>query len=377
MQLQDQTISEDLRKAIDWAKTVDSIDFSSAGTHLIVLSDYECWDLVNQCYEKLVFSEDLENLSDIVQSKKLNYAIDYLESLSLKQESPSLARACLQRIVREYKISFDTFFHSILNRIIEDSDAKAEVYFLEPLVEVFENNRNIESALERLSMLYEKKLHQTNLLEGVYSKILEVNPDNLKALKFFKLAVMQAGDWEEGASLLRRILVNARTSSERNRNAQELASLLLFQLDRPDEAVEVLASQTENSQLDNSYLLFESYRRLLWHEKAIELLNSLAQSEGLSKKFRAILAFKKGELFLEVDRKIEAIEQFKEALRHDVGFFEAYSRVISINLEEKNWELVHSWLAELKKNVADSELKDEIEFAAERLSHASGGSANV
>ena len=352
----------ELDSSLEWSRDRHYLQTGKEfNSKISVLSNFECWHHTNQIFPYLIFESSLS------EAEKQRLALDFLICLNIKQENSDLALKWLLKVLQEFQLSFATFHYGYLSKIIEEGDPHAEAFFLDHCVEFFESPQDTEACLERLSMLFEKKLHKSNLLEDVYQRILEVNPNNLKALKFFKLALLQAGDWEEGANFLRRILANARNAEEMDRTAQELASILLYQLDRPEEAIEVLSGQSQESKMDNTSILFEAYRRLGSHQEAIALLEKLLNAKDRTPTEKSTLLFKKGEILSEAGNEAEAARNFNLAIEHDSNFLEAYEKIISINLSSQNWEGVLNWLKEMRKKVSESELQSEIDYVMDRI----------
>src|SRR5690606_33746452 len=116
--------------------------------------------------------------------------------------------------------------------------------------------------LERLCLLLEKKIFNESQLTSTYEKLLEIDPLNLKALRYFKLILVQDNEWADVASILQKLLKAVRHPEEVFRVAQELATVYLYHLDKPNEAIETIQKYCHKSPLDSSTILFDAYQRI-------------------------------------------------------------------------------------------------------------------
>ncbi len=91
---------------------------------------------------------------------------------------------------------------------------------------------------------------------------MQLDPLNIKALRYFKLLFTQNYEWEKVVTMLRNLLTASKHARDVFRVGQELAAVLLYQLDRPQEAIDVVTKYCEGSPLDTSTISYDAYQRL-------------------------------------------------------------------------------------------------------------------
>src|SRR5690606_9965975 len=125
-----------------------------------------------------------------------------------------------------------------------------------------------------------KKTHNEQLLDRAYKRLREVDPTNVKALRYFKLYFTQANEWEEVVAILKTLLGSVTRPQEVYRVAQELAAIYLYQLDMADEAITTLDTYCEGSPLDASQIMFDAYQRMANWNGCLKVLRQCLVSVG-------------------------------------------------------------------------------------------------
>lgn len=352
-------------KILDLTKTVNSgvkLSVQDEDECLRLFEDYECWEPFFKVISRKLKAKDVGTLDSYVRLARVQSL--YLEDIF------AAAETCSQ-LVKGQQVSFAQFAQEILPTIIEKDDFAAEAAILQAVSTEFSALRDSIACLERLCMLYEKKTHNEAQLAATYEKLLEVDKKNVRALRYFKLAFTQNQDWDNVARLLQDLLKSVKHQQERFRVAQELATVLLYHLDQPVDAINVLETHCAESPLDTSNIQFEAYQRLRKYDSCINILMARLKKEA-DLINQAIIYFKIGEMFVHLQKTKESIENFEKAALLWPEFLDPIERVIFFASREKDWLRVVHWLEELKRRV---KISDNIARISDAVSRVSSGLA--
>lgn len=324
---------------------------------LDVFEAYECWVPFFK-----ILSQRLKAKSGAVRENFVRLA--RVQSLYL-EDVFAAAETCAQ-MVKALSIPFSVFLHEILPGIIEKDDFASEAAILQAVSTEFSSTKDKSECLERLCMLFEKKTYNENQLTASYEKLLELDRKNVRALKYFKLVFTQSQDWENVARLLQDLMRAVKHQQERFRVAQELATVLLYQLDLPEEAIRIIDTYCQGSPLDTSNIQYEAYQRLKNYQGCVNILGARLKKES-DVANQAILYYKIGEMQAMMDKKKEAIANFERAAILWPDFLEPVERAVHIAAKERDWPKVVHWLGELKARVKLDESSSRIAEALNRI----------
>jgi tetratricopeptide (TPR) repeat protein len=193
-----------------------------------------------------------------------------------------------------------------------------------------------------------------------------IDSHNVKALRFFKVVYTQNSEWEEVSKILRALHTSARLEGDKHRYAQELATVYLYQLDRPKKAIEVIERHCSKSHLDTSTIQFEAYSRLGNWAGCLQVLKDCllrVSDDGA----RGILFFKIGELEQQLGNTVEAINSFRQSNSLVPEFLEPIESLIEISLAARNWTETVANLNLLASRVVNVDSRGRIEEVKARL----------
>lgn len=326
---------------------------------------YECWSPYFRLLKRNL-AKSSHNREDYVRLARVQNL--YLEDVF------AAAETCC-RLVEQLKLGYKSFQEEVLPRIVEFEDFTAEAAILSAVSEKFSEQEDLIACLERLCMLYEKKIHNETQLTKTYERLLEGDPRNVKALRYFKLVFTQSNDWEEVVGILKTLLDCVSHPQEHFRVAQELAGVFLYQLDMAEEAIAVLDTHCSDSPLDTSTLRFDAFARLADWNGCLRVLREclLGVDDDMS---RAVLHFKIAGLEEQLGREDEALDNYQKAARLWPQLYDAIEGVIQLAVARKDWTRVKEWLEVLVHQVEDPALSSQLRQAVQRLedglAHAEG-----
>lgn len=344
-----------IAEALERAKGHDGLSQADVKEVLATLEAFECWEPLFEALAAMTAKDPkhLEYYAQLarVHGKKLG---DYRKS----------AEIC-RLLVSNCRIDLKYFRQSVLPYVIFENDYAKEAILLSQTCDVFSARSDQVQALERLCHLYEKKAPNQDLLAQGFEKLIELDPDNLKALKYFKLVYMQENDWPEVVSTLER-LIKIVPKHEVYRVGQELAAVYLYQLDNPKMALKIIDENCKNSPLDTSTISYDAYYRLSdWHGCVGVLRTHLPKTEDPNA--RSILHYKIGSIFELIADNDSAEENYKIAHDLNNGFLEPIEALICIYTEKKDWKGIFLWLGQLSRQVKSVELRAKITEVLDRI----------
>lgn len=324
---------------------------------LELLAKHECWDPYFRLAKKLLSEHETRSLGIYTQIAK---------SQNLFLEDVFGASDTCIAAVKELELTYTKFTEDMLSQVLEDEDFAAEATILSGVGPVFRDQSDHIQCLERLCLLYEKKIHNDRLLAETYDKLLTADAGNLKALRYFKLVYTQNNEWEEVSRILRALLKNVTYPQETYRVAQELAAVLLYQLNDAKEALQVLASYCSDSPLDTSTILYDAYETLGDSEGCLKILRecllNISEDTGRSKVLykMAVLEEQRGD-------KTSALKHYVKSFQLWPTLLDAAEGIVSIAIEQKNWALLAETLNSIHEQTQDERLRGQLDQAAKRL----------
>ena len=318
---------------------------------------YECWQPYFRLLDTTLSNVETRCLADYVRLARVQNI--YLDDSFAAAETAA-------ELVRETGISYETFIQEVLPNVIEPGDFGSEALLLRTILNELSNVEDKVMNLERLCMLYEKKVHNELELTNAYELLLELDRRNVKALRFFKLAYTQSNDWEEVVGILKTLLSCARYPQEVYRVAQELAAIYLYQLEMPTDAIAVVERHCHESPLDTSAILFDAYHRLEKWEGCLQVLRQCLLTVDQSKA-RGVLHLKIAKLHKQLKRWDSAYDDFCKAADLFPDLIDAVEGCIQMAIVLENWAAVEQWLERLRVQTIDKTLQSQLSQARQRL----------
>jgi tetratricopeptide (TPR) repeat protein len=336
--------------------TLDKVpDWPLARQALHTLESYECWE---------PFFALIHHALSLYPEREETYT-QLARVHGVKLGNYQKAADILKDMVNKCRPSLRDFRQRVLPYVLNDNDYAREALILSGIYEFFTEGRDKVLALERLCHLYEKKAPNQDQLSVCFSRLLDLDPENLKALRYFKMLYMQENDWPEVVSILERI-VKVVLNHESYRAAQELAAVYLYQLDNPKEALQVITTHCSGSPLDTSTISYDAYYRLSdWHGCIGVLRSHLPKSED--RQAKAVLHYKIGSIFELIGDMDSAEDNYKIATELQQNFLEPMESLICIYTDRKEWRNLALWLRKLQGEIHSQEQKNKIQDALSRL----------
>lgn len=280
--------------------------------------------------------------------------------------------ACGQTIaamIKSLAMPYLTLRDQVIPIVLSEQDWDHEASVLEGVQELFQEKSDRILCLERLCLLYEKKIHHEKKLQAGYERILKLDPKNIKALRYFKLAYTQAAEWDSVVSILKRLMGAVVHKQELHRYAQELAAIYLYQLDRPKDALSVLDQHCSESPLDSSMISFDAYQRMGDMDGCIRVLRGCLLTVENNME-RAILHIKIGELEEQTGRYDESLKEYRKASSLSPDLLEPMELAANLCIQRKDWSTLAQCLDELKSKVIEPALVERVGEAIRRLEDA-------
>lgn len=352
--------NSEVTQIIELTKHQDAMSFNSLDegmAALELLGKHECWDPYFRLARKLLGNPTFKTQGLYTQIAKI-------QNLCL-EDVFGATDTCISA-VRELGLTYFKFTEEFLPQILESEDFASEATILSGVATIFRDHSDHVRALERLCLLYEKKLHNDRLLAETYDKLLEIDGGNLKALRYFKLVFTQNNEWDEVCRILKALLQNVSYPQEIYRVAQELAAVFLYQLNEPKEALQVLETYCSDSPLDTSNILYDAYESVGDSNGCLKILRecllNVADDTG-----RAKLLFKIATMEEQRGDQTSALQQYQKAFTLWPPLLDAAEGIVNIAVEQKNWQLLEETLTSLLENTQDIRLRGQIDQAIRRL----------
>lgn len=318
---------------------------------LSTFESYECWTPY-----LMLLSSKLESAEGL---NKKEYYIAYIKTQNIHSNNLSGALTMCKRMVKELNIKFDEFWSDILPEITLKNDHESQAAFLKNVASQFETIPEQVSCLEHLGMVYDKKIHLERELSDVYEKVLELDPKNVKALRYFKTVFTHTGSWEDVAMTLTKLLEAVSHKEEEYRVAQELASIYLYQLQNPQKAIDLLEKYCVLSPLDTSTIHYDAYASLRDWSGCLKVLNRCLTT---AKEYtvQATLCFRIGQLHKQLGNNQAAIDSLQKSLDLWPQFLEPLEELIHIAVGRKDWHSLKKYLETLENLIQGEDQKRKV-----------------
>jgi|GEM_PF-906932 len=324
---------------------------------LQTLEKFECWAPYFRLLHHVLANPRIRTIAHYVRLARV-------KSLYL-DEAADAAHIC-GRLVNDLKIGFVTIRDEVVPKVIEEEDFTSEALIWEQCLGSLTDQSDKVSCLERLCLIYEKKTHNEALLGTTYERLLQLDPQNIKALRYFKLAFSQNNEWAEVVNVLKTLLGSVRHPQEIFRYGQELAAVNLYQLENPAEAVKALEKYCADSPLDTSTIHYDAYQKMGDIEGCLRVLRGcLLNVEDETS--RAVLHHKIASLHEFLGQLEAAMENYQKSVELSSTFLDPVEGMISTAIALKKWEVALGSMRTLIERVEDEESKAQLRQAIRRL----------
>lgn len=352
-----QSEPERLRRLAAQADAGQPLSVNARNEALELFERYECWAPYFRLIKRGMDHPSTRQLSDYVRLARVQSL--YLEDIFAAAETSA-------QLIQHLKFPYKRFMEEILPKIIEPEDYAAESTILSAICDKLTIKDELVDCLERLCMLFEKKTHNDSQLAKTYERLLNADPYNVKALRYFKHIYTQNNEWDEVVTILKTLLKANLRPQEIFRAAQELAAVHLYQQDRAEDAIKVLEKYCLESPLDTSTILFDAYQRLANWNGCLKVLRqcllSVEDEYGL-----AVLHLKIASLHEQLGDLEPALDNFVKSSSLWPNLLDAMEGVINVALLKKDWRLILTWLKTLSDKVQDERLNAQLKQVAKRL----------
>jgi len=348
---------DNVRSIVAQVDSGAAISDQLAADMLDLLEQHECWGPFFRLLKR--------GLEGGAPERERNYVrLARVQNIYL-EDTFAAAETCAS-LVSHLRPGYLKFSEQMLPHIIEFEDFTAEATLLSAICDHLEIQDDHIACLERLCMLFEKKTHNEAQLSQTYERLLEVDPRNVKALRYFKLLFTQNNEWDQVVDALTKLLSAVRHPQELYRVAQELAGIYLYQLDMPEAAIAVLAAHCEGSPLDTSTILYDAHERLNNWQGCLQVLRQCLLSVE-SEAGRATLHFKMGGLHMLLSNLGQANENFQKAAKQPAFQLDAIEGLINIGVALQDWAMIEKELSRLQEIILDERLRGQVKQAQSRL----------
>lgn len=346
-----------LEAARDLAQVVASTgeygDRTREDAHAL-LRAFECWvPLVKLLETELALRPSLDAYMEIIRTYSL-----YIDDID-----PTI-HYCIQ-LIEQLKVPFEVFSKSVLSVVLGPDEFLRRATILRAMVPHFKERERVQ-CLEELGTLYDKKLFDDQALHNIHSEIINIDPKNLKTLKYFKVFHTYNEKWNDVEAILRRML-RVVHEKERHRIIHELASLLLYRRGQAQNAIDLLNQASDPGYLDTFSLLFDAYQTLGdWAQCLVQLRGLLKRQQNSN--LYGVIHFRIGEYQRRLGDQASAIKSFESALDSGLTVLEVYEQLIEIYLERKDNPAVRLWLNRCEERLKSSENRERLQALQTYLS---------
>lgn len=329
-------------QALDAILTGDLPGVGEIWNHLEVLESYECWVPYLRRCQKL--RERYPAEAFLLLQKECRAYLVFLEDVG------SATQAC-KAAIEELKLDYSTFFNRFLEPVLLPNSYGIETKILTELISVFRDSNDLVLCQERLCLIYEKKKFDADLLWQAYQKLLQLDPFNVKALKYFKSIAFQERDFPAVADILRKLLQGSSHPADQDRLGMELASTLLYQLSDPEGAVSVIKQLPNQGYLDIRPIKYDACFKLHDWGSCLDILHEQLKGESEAKA-KAVLYYRIGQVCREKQVLKESAEAFEKSIELDEGLLLAYEARIEIASELEEWDIAGLYLQRLEPKLS-------------------------
>lgn len=323
------------------------------------LYNNECWQpLLN-----LLKSEENKNNSqiNIVESSKI---------LFYRLSDKHKAVEKFNQLIKKNRLPFDHYYNTLVSKLINPQDYKDQLLFFEKAKNLYSGKDRVQ-CLQKICFIYEKKVFQDeSKVFAYYTELLQLDPQNIKALKFFKNIFSQNSNWPEVEKTLLRIIAASKNKHHQAKEALELASIYVYQLSDPDSAVKILEKYWDDASVDNSTVLLAAYEALGDYKKAFKLLDKLINMEKDSVQL-AKIHHKVSELSQDNADLTKAKHHLVTAINLQPHYLQYHENLALILLFEKNWLGLQKLLKNMRNHLDTNSLLSQIDMTIARIEEVS------
>lgn len=292
------------------------------------LAAYECY---SQCIALLewrianTFHAEEYQLNDYVLAMNLWYlgAEDWNRFIEV-------ARTCIAKL----KIGFTTIRIQIAQPILGKESYSLLAKFYNSILDSIAEPSQKVLVLEHLAFLSEKKLFLENQVEEIFDKILEIDPGNYKALRYYKQIYVNSARWRDAAKILSQMVERFPPGFEQNRASFELAQVYLYQLNQPHKAKDILSQLINKTTIDISQTYIEALERLGSNDELLDYLKNL-EFKLRSPEDKCENKQRLGIAYLKLGQPDLAIAQLSDAVKMNPKSLEAHESHLSALVEAK------------------------------------------
>lgn len=271
-----------------------------------------------------------------------------IQYLGLERFDDFVESAC--RGIARLKLPFSMVRIHMAEDILGAENYHEQAPFYKKVMQSFGDPVQKVLLLERLSLIYEKKLFLENEVEPIFRQLLELDKYNTKARRFFKLWYMQAMSWKDVAENLEFLIEASHNPHERRRAAHELAQLYLYNLNQPKEAREILLQYCSEMMREVRQTYLECLERLELYDELLALLKD-AERNAEDEIEIANIKLKAGLVCIKASRALAAIPLLRESIIHNSHLLHSYEALISALLEAGRSEEISQVVTNLSKVV--------------------------
>lgn len=341
-------------KLDDESQSIDALD---------LLESYECWQ---------PFTELINGFIKDPKRRKLIYYVRLARMQNQYTDDIFSAAETCSRAVRDLKLSFERFTQ-VLREVLTEDDWSSEAVILQSTSSKFSDLKDKIDCFERMALLYEKKTHDSDELRNTFEKLLQIDAYNIKALRYYKLVFTQNGEWNEAVSVMQKLLDASKHPQDVYRLAQEMASVYLYHLDKPKQAIETIETYCADSPLDTSMIHYDAYERMGDLDSCIKVIKSCLPKVD-SKYNKAVLLFKAGLLEERKNNADDAIGWYKKAIESADHFLEPYEKIAGIHARREAWKELEGTLVAFKSQLKNKEIIENIDGLIDRIHSVVGKS---
>ena len=320
------------------------------------LKDFECW---NKYVEVINYLSKHKRISKRILSVTIYCYAIYLE------DTNSITKIA-KSYVSHSGIKYKEFYKEVLEPLTNKIGYGLISEILESSVSAFKDKESKIQSIEQLCLIYEKKRFDEISLNKSYSKLIDIDPYNIRALKYFKVLYSENNQWDLVAQILNKLYKSSKHPTDKYKFALELASTLLYQLDSPKEAVEVIESKCVGSPINSLTVHYDAYYSLKDWNGCLRVLNdSLIHGDRALNK--SVIYYKMGELQDILGQIDKAEESFLKSAELDPDFLEPVEGLIEMSVTDKEWTKLLKYLDLLKSRLKSERDRIRVGEAYSRL----------
>ena len=294
----------------------------------------------------------------------------YLQSLRIRLRyfgDLVKSQALVADLIRRCGMNFKHLRERVLSdEVIHEAGPECEAALVEAAAAAFDKPAEKIAALERLAAIFEKRLFNEQKLSQVFERLTNLDPDNLRALRYFKMLFSQNNEWQQVARVLRRMIDIVPGKHESFRLAHDLAYALVYHLNQPRDGLAILDRYCRESPLDVSQIAFDAAYRIGDLQRCLDVLNQ-AQSAVRDESGRAVIQLRMAELH----RRAGDLKSMERCLEESINswpvFLDPFEPLIQLHLAAGRWDKVVRALTTLAARVQDKELVSQIRETIRRV----------